>query len=406
MNIALFSDSYIPTKSGIVTVVIQLKKVLEELGHHVVIVTVGANKEGCPDDDPNVFRVTSIPSPVGDGQFVGFPHKKEVIAFLKVHKVQIIHAHTEFFIGHLSNVVGKELGIPVVATTHTMWEDYYRYYLSFVGKITPRRVIRRIVRTLYKKFYAFINVSEKACNYFRRSFMLPYIPSAIIPNAIDSEKFASHACTQNDKEELKRKLGLKETDKVILYVGRVVEEKRLDNLVEIFKNVVKRSTDIKTVIVGSGARLEKLQEDVENEGLQDKVIFTGFVEWEKLSVYYSIATAFVTVSLSEMHSMTILEALSMGVPVVCRYDTSFSDTVFNGENGFALKSDSEVEECILELCRNIELCQELSVNSLKISKNFSLEMHGKKIVAFYKEVLAHFPNPVSSEQLENAVKNC
>ena len=73
MNIALFSDSYLPTKSGVVTVVIQLKRILEAMGHHVVVVTVSAGKKYVnpePAFEEIVLRVKSIKAPVGYSQFL------------------------------------------------------------------------------------------------------------------------------------------------------------------------------------------------------------------------------------------------------------------------------------------------------------------------------------------------
>ena len=99
MNIALFSDSYLPTKSGVVTVVIQLRKILEEMGHHVVIVTVSSNDKDYEEEpDPNIMRVMSILSPLGEGQYIGFPHRKAVAKFLQKNNIQIIHSHTELYL--------------------------------------------------------------------------------------------------------------------------------------------------------------------------------------------------------------------------------------------------------------------------------------------------------------------
>ncbi len=401
MNIALFSDSYLPTKSGVVTVVVQLKKVLEEMGHHVVVVTVGSNKNDETDDE-DVFRVLSIQSPLGDGQYIGIPFRQEIREFLLKNKVEIIHAHTEFFIGHVAVTIGKELDIPVIATTHTMWEDYYKYYL-FLGELIPRKVIRKAVQTLYKKFYAFINVSEKAHNYFNRPKMLPNIPSAIIPNAIDKKKFITKTYTDEDKLAIKQSLGCSASDKIVIYVGRVVEEKRLDELYEIASCVVNKRESVKFLIVGDGGRYEPLLAKAEADGLKDRILFTGFVDWEKLSSYYAVGDIFVTVSLSEMHSMTILEALSLGIPVVCRFDTSFSDTVFDGVDGYFGKNDQEVAEKILALLNDDEKRALMSENALKISDRFTLLNHGKRTVAFYKEILKHYPDAVTSRELQSAV---
>lgn len=402
MNIALFSDSYIPTKSGIVTVVVQLRKALEQLGHNVVIVTVEAHGDAVQPEEPDVLRVTSIPSPVGDGQYLGLPHKKLVLDFLQKHHVELIHAHTEFFIGHMGIVAGRELGIPVVATTHTMWEDYYKYYLA-MGKIIPRRVIRKGVQLVYKKFYAFINVSQKAHDYFNKPFMLPHIPSAIVPNAIDTRKFTARQCTEADKAALRSKFGIREDDRVVLYVGRVVEEKRVIELLEIMKRVVTERNNAKMLFVGDGGAYDTLVERVQEAGLGDRILFAGFVDWTKLSAYYAIGSIFVTVSLSEMHSMTILEALSLGLPVVCRRDTSFADTVFHGKDGYEGSTDDEVVSYLIDLIDNPDKCAEFGRYALEVSRRFSLDIHGRRTIAFYQKVLEKFPGPVSSEELQAAV---
>lgn len=404
MNIALFSDSYFPTKSGIVTVVVQLRHILEELGHHVVIVTVSNTDPTYTEEpDPLVLRVKSFRSPVGDNQNFGLPKTKEVVKFLREHKVELIHSHTEFSMGRSAIKCGKKMGVPVIASTHTMWEDYYKYYLKCAA-IIPKWAIRKAVKSAYKRFYAFINVSQKAHDYFVEPFMLPKIPSTVIPNATDTKKFVDLNVTEKDKEEIREKLGIKKDDRVVLYVGRVVEEKRVWELLQIIKRVVRQRDNVKMLFCGSGAMEEPLKKEVQKEGLEDKIIFAGFVDWFKLSRYYSLSHLFVTTSLSEMHSMTVLEAMVMHLPIVCRWDTSFTDTIIPGENGYMENTDEALDARIVELCDNPEKCSAMGEASYRLSKNFLLETHGKKTVAFYKEVLSHFPGKVTSEELKAAVE--
>lgn len=405
MNIALFSDSYLPTKSGVVTVVIQLRKILEEMGHHVVIVTVSSNDKDYEEEpDPNIMRVMSILSPLGEGQYIGFPHRKAVAKFLQKNNIQIIHSHTEFFLGQMAVIVGKMLDIPVVATTHTMWEDYYRYYL-FMGELIPRRLVRKIVKTMYKKFYALINVSKKAHDYFTSPFCLPKTPSAIIPNAIDTQKFIGSHVTEEDKAALRKSLGIAETDRVIICVGRVVEEKRVIELADVLIRVVRGRDNAKALFVGSGGALEILKEKVSEAGVADKILFTGFIDWRKVYAYYAISNIYVTASLSEMHSMTVLEALSLGLPAVCRRDTSFSDTIFHGVNGYFADSDNAMDSYLYALIDNPEMCSQMGEKGREISKRFTLEKHGKRTVAFYNAVLSAWPQKIQSKTLEGAVKS-
>lgn len=406
MNIALFSDSYLPTKSGIVTVVVQLRKILTELGHHVVIVTVSPHGyENSEDDDPNVLRVYSIPAPVGDNQYIAFPHKKVVVDFLKQHNIQIIHSHTEFYIAHAAKSAGKILHIPVVATTHTMWEDFYKYYLFPMGRMVPVKVIRKIVKRLYKKFYALINVSDKAREYFKSPFMLPFTPSVVIPNAIDTESFLAKKFTEEDRLSLRKELGLSENDVTLIFVGRIVEEKRVAELFDVISRIMKKRANVKMVFVGSGSMSYELENKTKALNLTGRIVFTGFVNWENLALYYSAGDIFVTTSLSEMHSMTALEALLSHLPIVARRDESFNDTIFHGRNGYLADTDEEMDDFILDLVDNPEKRKKFADESFEVSKNFSIKLHGLRTVEFYKFILKHYPlpSPLFDRELKKAI---
>ena len=403
MNIALFSDSYLPTKNGVVTVVIQLRKILQDMGHHVVVVTVSERGlRHSNTEDPNILRIRAIPSPVGDDLYLAIPTREKIIEFCKSHKVELIHSHTEFFMGHAAKVVGRKLKIPVIASTHTMWEDYYRYYFP-LGRFIPHKIIRKTEKNLLRKFYAFVNVSKKANDYFNRPYMHPKTPSAIIPNAIDAQKFSGQEFSDREKKQLRKSLGIGKNDRVLLYVGRVVEEKRLVELLEVIIRVLYARQNVKMVFVGAGGALDILQKNVADEGLGDKIIFTGFVDWNKVYQYYSIGDVFITASLSEMHSMTILEALSLGLPCVCRRDTSFYDTIFPGEDGYFAESDEDMDDLILKLVDDPELCERMGKKAVEVSRRFTLELHGKRTVAFYQKVLDTFPKKLTSKELQKAV---
>ncbi len=406
MNIALFSDSYLPTKSGVVTVVIQLRKGLEALGHHVVIVTVEttAGERKTREDDPCIFRVSSIPLGLGTDQFVGFPHKRKIIRFLQEHKIQIIHSHTEFYIAHAAKSVGRSMHIPTIASTHTMWEDFYDYYIP-MAKLIPVKAIRKLVKRLYKKFYAFINVSTKARDYFKNDFMLPHIPSAVIPNAVDMESFSANADSPEALLGMRRNWGIAERDIVLLFIGRLGEEKRVLELLDIFLDVAAKREDIKAVFVGNGPSLEHMQKTVQKARMDHRVIFTGFVNWSDLHTYYGMSDIFVTASLSEMHSMTILEALLSSLPIVVREDSSYMDTVYQGENGFLADTDERLKERILELASDADKRRRFGKKSREISNRFSIETHAKKTLAFYQCVLDSWPHQINEDHLRSVVES-
>lgn len=405
MNIALFTDSFLPTKSGIVTVVLQLQRILVAMGHNVVIVTTDTHDKYIEEkfsDKSNILRMKSFSSAffgVPD-QFISIVDKKRLIAFLKEHNVEFIHSHTEFSIGQAAKFASKELGIPAIATTHTLWEDFYKYYL-WGGKFIPVKLIRRIVRWMYRDFYALVNVSQKAHEYFKLPFMLPQSPSAIIPNALDSDTFLRHTISEEKIQAAREKWGIKKGDVVFLFLGRVVYEKRVEELLDICLRVIQKNEHIKILFVGDGLALQGLKK--KSAKFSDRIIFTGYVPWRDVHSFYQLGDVYVTASLSEMHSMTVLEALMSGLPVVVRYDTSFSDTVFHGENGYFANSDEEMDGYLLELAADEEKRKVFGKRSLEISKTFSLEMFGRRTMAFYEKVFNTFPNEISDAELQKAV---
>lgn len=407
MNIALFSDSFLPTKSGIVTVVLQLQRILEAMGHNVVIVTTDTHDKYIEEKfsgKQNILRMKSFSSAMCGvpDQFISIVDKKRLIAFLKEHNVELIHSHTEFSIGQSAKFASKELGIPAIATTHTLWEDFYKYYLLFgFGWLIPLKIIRRIVRWMYRDFYALIGVSKKAQEYFKRPFMLPQSPSAVIPNALDDEIFLRHAISKEKIQSAREELGIKKDDVVFLFLGRVVYEKRVDELLDVFLRVIQKNEHIKILFVGDGLALQGLKK--KSARFSDRIIFTGYVPWRDVHSFYQLGDVYVTASLSEMHSMTVLEALMSGLPVVVRYDASYSDTVFHGQNGYFANSDEEMDGYLLELASDEGRRKAFGERSLEISKMFSLEMFGRRTVAFYKKVLDAYPNEISDAELQEIV---
>ena len=403
MTIALFSDSYLPTKSGIVTVVVQLQEQLKKLGHRVILVTVETTDE-YETYDPDIYRVHSVALGLGTDQFVGIPAMHPLIHFLKDAGVELIHCHTEFGIGKAGLRAAHVLKIPAICTTHTMWTDFYKYYLSF-GKIISPKIINGIMKKYYGKFDSLIGVSTKARNYFKQEGMLPNMPSVIIPNVIDKEKFQKAHISQEQKLALRKSYNINPDDIMLLFVGRIGEEKRVFELLKVCQNLSKKNKKIKMVFVGNGPAYEDMLKKASAEIASKQIIFTGFIEWTKVSEYYESADIFVTTSLSEMHSMTILEAQLSGLPIIVRRDESYLDSVFEGENGYLTDTEEEMEEKILELAADSDKRKRFGERSLEITKRFTIEAHIKKTLKVYEEVMKAYPGKINDIEVMKEIED-
>lgn len=393
MTIALFSDSYLPTKSGVVTVVLQLREQLIKLGHKVLLITVETTEE-FHSDDPLVYQVHSKPLGMGTDQFISLPFIPNLVKFLKKNNVELIHCHTEFGIGNAAVICAKTLKIPAICTTHTMWTEFYKHYIPMAKFISPN-VIQKTMKIFYKRFNALIAVSSKARNLTKSKKMLPKMPSVIIPNAIDDSKFVQKHLTAQEKQEIRSKYGIKNTDVLLLFLGRLAEEKRVFELLTICKNVVKKCGNCKVMFVGNGPAYIGMTNICTKEISEGKIIFTGFVEWEKVHNFYESADIFITASLSEMHSMTILEAELSSLPIVTRKDDSYIDSIFDNENGYLCNTDEEMEEKIIQLISDEVKRKKFGKKSLEITKNFTIEKYMQRTLFVYDEVIKKYPKKVN-----------
>lgn len=402
MNIALFSDSYLPTKSGVVTVVLQLREQLLKQGHRVILVCPETTKE-FETDDPDIYRVKSVPLGLGTDQFLSIPNLRALISYMRTKNIQIVHCHTEFGIGKAGLFVAKRLKVPAVCSLHTMWSDFYRYYLKGAKFISPK-LIDKTMKHAYKRFDALIGVSSKARNYFKKPGMLPYKSIVVIPNAIDKEKFQVSHLTAEEKHALREKLGIKDDDVVFLFLGRIAEEKRVFELAEKCKTLVEKCPNAKVLFVGCGPAYEELYELSRKQIADKKFIFTGYIAWTEVYKYYESSDVFITASLSEMHSMTILEAELSALPIVARMDESYLDCVFPNKNGYLAKDDDELLENMLEMARESEKRKTYGQHSLEITKNFPIEKHVQKTLLMYDEVLKAYPNKIDEAAVFEKIK--
>lgn len=386
MNIAIFSDCYIPIKNGVVTSILQLKEGLENKGHNVIVIT--SDVPNYKDKDKNIFRLPSVKAGFGTEQRFAFFNQGPINRFLKKKNIDIIHSHTEFSIGYSGKWAAKKLKIPHVHTTHTMWEEYNHYILN--GRLVSKKMVRNILKTYLKKIDVFVCPSIKAKKYYHD--LMPNIPSVIIHNGIDIQKFKSMPISNTETTQLRKEFGLKRHNKILIFVGRIGKEKRVLELYNSVLPVLKEVHNTKMIFVGEGPALKELIKLSTEYHMHKEFVFTGFVNWELIYRLYSIANIFVTSSLSEVQPMTLIEATMCGLPIIARNDESYLDLVQNGRNGYLVDSDEEITIKLKNLLNNNNKLKEFSKMSQIISQAYTAENHVNKVEEFYNKVLELYPD--------------
>jgi len=365
--------------NGVVTSTMNLYNELRKQGHDVRILTLSSNGKSYIND--NVYFLKSIAIKVYPGARIGATIKDTLIKDIIQWKPDIVHSQTEFTTLIYARYIVKKLSIPHVHTYHTMYEDYLKYL--FKGKLITKENLRKIVKRILNKvdlvITPTIKVKETLISYG------VYTHISVVPTGIDLSRFMVDLLDA-EKEKLKEKLHIQKEDKVIVYVGRIGEEKNIEEVINNFAELAKVDQKVKLVIVGGGPYLEILRKVALENKVDDKIIFTGMIGPTDIYKYYKVGDVFVTASTSETQGLTYIEALSCGVPVLCKYDQCIDNVIINDHNGFAYNTKDEFVEEALKILNDAAYRNELSQNAISKAKEFSKEVFGNKICKQYEMV--------------------
>jgi len=408
MKIGIFSDCYVPTPNGVSRSVHHLKEGLEARGHRVTLVTAagfqgarrgarlsrsdrldGYRNDPVGTDGSRVYRLPSLPFNRSLNLHVAMAAAAAMRRIIEVEGLDIIHTHTEFSIGLAARRAGLDLGIPLVHTFHTMYEDY-RHFLPLGGLIPPAAV-RRVIGGFLHPFHAVICPSAKARLYLRG--ILPRDTTVHIPNGIELNGPPRESAGFPDPARRALSIGTpagpilirrRPSDKVLLYAGRLSPEKRSAHLLAALVPLLQRRRDTVLLLAGSGPLRSHLERTVRRYSMEDRILFTGLLPHRQVLELYTAADLFVTAALSENHPLTLLEAAAAGLPLVVRDDPGNLEMVGDGLNGLRLQSDHAFEPAVSKLLDDSGLLERFGENSLTAAALYDRELQVIRVEEQYR----------------------
>lgn len=392
MRIGIFTETYTPYISGLVTSEVMLKKALEKLGHTVYVVT--ANLEGFHydyDEEQHILRIPGIPTGIYDSRLTGiYPIK--AVNMIKKWNLDIIHSQTEFAIGTFARLIAYQLDIPVVHTYHTMYEDYVHYVTKGYFDKSSKKIVEYLT-----KFYCDKSTSElivptkKTYDLFKEKYKVDK-NIHIIPTGIELERFYKESLDKKKLKDLRKKYELSDTDFVAIFIGRIAQEKNIVYLIDVFKEAMKECPNIKMLIVGDGPDKEEYQVLINKYKLEDKIIMTGKTAWEDTPYYYHLADIFLTASTTETQGLTVIEAMAAEVTPICIDDESFRNTVINDLNGKLFTTPEECKNIIIELYNDRKENKKLAKQARISVNRYSSKYFAESVLDVYQYALDHKEN--------------
>jgi 1,2-diacylglycerol 3-alpha-glucosyltransferase len=339
MNVALFVDVYYPFINGVVTHVAMLRDSLLKRGHNVLVVTADPRLRHHTVRDGILY----CPA-IGIKKIYGFglasPVSSHRMAALEEFKPDIIHVHDEFPVAMFGVYAAKKLNVPLVYTLHTMYDEYFHYAAARAMIPIAKQTFYRYIKIFAGRADVLISPSAKAIDFFRECKVTK--PVEIIPNSIDTDNFDPDKFPYETVKKKRAILGLDEGDLAGIFVGRLGKEKSVDYLIETWAEYFRDEPKFKLVIVGDGPEREALQKLAADLGVTGRVIFVGRVDHSDIPLYFAASDYFITASLTEMMSISMLEGMSMGLPAVVRFDPVNKQQVDHGVNGFIYNDKKEL----------------------------------------------------------------
>jgi glycosyltransferase involved in cell wall biosynthesis len=323
LRVALVTSSYAYIQDGVALTLNRLVAFLEAQGVEVLVFTPTAEKPtfAYPGE---VVSIASIPLPLRPEYRLPLGLTKSARARLEAFKPDILHVTAPDFLGHQAVALGEKLGLPIVASYHTRYETYLTHYgFGLIADLIGRRI-----------------------NAFYRRCREVYVPSESMAEAlaangdpgkvrlwtrgVDTARFDP----ARRSAAWRREHGIGGDEVVLLFASRLVREKRLATLADMFSRLEAAGVRCRAVIVGDGPERESLA-----KALPD-ALFLGFLTGDALPDAYANADLFVFPSDTETFGSVTLEAMASGLPTLCADATGSRSLVDPGVTGFLEPADS------------------------------------------------------------------
>lgn len=341
LRVALFSGNYNYVRDGANQALNKLVRHLLDAGVQVRVYSPTVEKPAfAPEGD--LVSVPALPVPGGRGEYkvaLGLPRapREDLEAF----KPNLVHVSAPEFLGHAAVAWARKNGLPAVASLHTRFETYPRYY--GLGFIEPW-LIRRLTR-FYNKFDR-VMVPGNSIAELIQSWGVK-TPVGIWSRGVDHARFNP----QRRDLTWRRELGIADDVPAIGFLGRLVLEKGLDIFAEVARELTRRGVPHKVLVVGEGPAREWFA------GQVPAAIFTGFQSGEALGRAVASMDVFFNPSVTETFGNVTSEAMACGVPVVAARATGAMDLVVEGETGFLVppRDVTAYADAIERLARDAEM---------------------------------------------------
>lgn len=284
----------------------------------------------------------------------------------KEKKADAITAEDPFTAGFIGYLLKRKFGIPLNIQAHIDFCDN-EYWMKM-------RLLNRFFNSLGKficKRADTIRVVARETKERLEQYGIPEGKIKLISVHSDLTRFQSV-----NGEKLRSEFIKKGYQHILLFVGRLVDQKDIPNLLSAFKMVLQNKPKTLLLIVGKGPREEMLKKIVEKQGLASNVTFLGAIEHNIIPQYYAASDIFVLPSIFEGRATVLVEAILSKKPVVTTDVSGVYEWIIDGETGFIVKrrNPAQLAQRIIYLLNNPLLIKEFGERGYALAQSKSKEI--------------------------------
>ena len=377
MRIGLVTACFEPVVNGVARMVSLYRDHLEQAGHQVTVFTLGQRSHF--DMDEGIIHSPALP--VGKTGY-HFAIRYSKMAQQQLQKMEILHCH------HL--LMGLEMAhrysrCPIVFTNHTRYDIYLSAY-SPLSRPAGDFIMRRLWPSVTDYADAVIAPSESLRKLLKQMGVRQ--PVELIRNGIELSAFHTYpsvkkACKPDSSHQSIR----------IIYVGRLSAEKNVLALLEEFAAALRVNRRLHLTLVGDGPQRSQLEQRARVLGARAHIDFKGAVNYSDVPKLLSDADIFATRSLSEVHPLTIIEAMAAGLPIVATHSPGIDDIVEDGLTGLLSPDlEGELAQKLVMLSSDQERLSQMAFSAFEASKQYSIENTVTQTLALYERLLDERPD--------------
>ena len=324
IRIAFFADILSKDFDGASRTMYQLISRIDKEKYDFIYIT-GQNRLA-EETDLKIYQTPSLPIPFQKRYKMSFLiwKNRRIQAILADFQPDVIHISTPSFLGSWALKYANNHRIPVISIFHTYFSSYMQYYFRRIPFMV--KILRKVSDNIQKKFYnkcSIIYVPSNSMNKELSSIGVDKSKIKLWERGIDHQLFSPahrdlphiHRITNNEKKN-------------ILFVSRLVWEKNLNALIDLYQLLQRGNLDYNLIIVGTGHAEKTLRK------IMPYALFCGSMEHRELSKLYASADVLFFPSISETFGNVVLEALASGLPAIVADKGGTQDMIEDGFNGF------------------------------------------------------------------------